>query len=150
MRNSACLSDTVIRVGRQNNSGTYVYFREAILGAQREYKMGSIDQSGSKDVVGLVSHTPCAIGYSGMAFATVGAKALKISSTNREIAVSPTAQAVIDGSHPLARPLYFYTPGEPRSTLGTSSRGYAGALEKIVGEVGFVPVPGSTSSPHPD
>jgi phosphate transport system substrate-binding protein len=151
VRNSACPSDTIIRVGRQNNSGTYSYFREVILGPQREYKMGSIDQSGSKDVVGLVSHTPCAIGYSGMAFATVGAKALKISSTERKLAVPPTPQAVIDGSYPLARPLYFYTPGEPpEHTRAFLAWVRAADGQKIVGEVGFVPVQRNTSSPHPD
>ena len=73
----------IIRVGRQNNSGTYAYFREVVLGGTREYKLGSIDQSGSKDVVALVSRTPCAIGYSGMAFATSGVKVVKISTRRR-------------------------------------------------------------------
>ena len=66
--------DEIIRVSRQNSSGTYAYFREVVLGDKREYKLGSIDQSGSKDVVALVSRTPCAIGYSGMAFAVIGVK----------------------------------------------------------------------------
>ena len=66
--NAACASGEIIRVSRQNNSGTYVYFREVVLGREREFRLGSIDQSGSKDVVTLVSRTPCAIGYSGMAY----------------------------------------------------------------------------------
>jgi phosphate transport system substrate-binding protein len=52
--NAGCPSDDIIRVSRQNNSGTYVYFREAVLGQKRELALGSIDQSGSKDVVALV------------------------------------------------------------------------------------------------
>ena len=79
VRNLACASDQIIRVGRQNSSGTYAYFRDVVLGRMREYKMGSIDQSGSKDVVALISRTPCAIGYSGIAFVTAGVKALKLS-----------------------------------------------------------------------
>ena len=59
-------------MSRQNNSGTYAYFREAVLGRTRELKLGSVDQSGSKDVVTLVSRTPCAIGYSGMAYVESG------------------------------------------------------------------------------
>ena len=54
VENKACTSDEITRVSRQNNSGTYHYFREAILGDERDYKLGSIDQSGSKDVVDLV------------------------------------------------------------------------------------------------
>ena len=33
-------SDTIVRVSRQNNSGTYAYFREVVLG-DKEYKLGS-------------------------------------------------------------------------------------------------------------
>src|SRR5262249_22508991 len=35
-----------------------------------DFKLGTIDLHGSKDVVELVSRTPCAIGYSGMGYAT--------------------------------------------------------------------------------
>ena len=72
-------NDEIIRVGRQNSSGTYAYFREAVLGKGRDYKLGSIDQSGSVDVVALVANTPSAIGYSGMGYAMPGVKMLKIS-----------------------------------------------------------------------
>ena len=72
-------NDTIIRVSRQNSSGTYVYFREAVMGKYRDYKLGSIDQNGSVDVVALVANTPSAIGYSGMGYVVPGVKMLKIS-----------------------------------------------------------------------
>lgn len=75
---------------------TYAYFRDIVLGGTREYKMGSIDQSGSKDVVALVSRTPCAIGYSGIAFATAGVKTLKLTPRNGEPAVTPSVETVIE------------------------------------------------------
>ena len=65
-------NDTIIRVSRQNSSGTYDYFREAVMGKNRDYKLGSIDQNGSVDVVALVANTPSAIGYSGMGYADAG------------------------------------------------------------------------------
>jgi hypothetical protein len=37
----------------------YAYFRDVVMGGTRDYKMGSIDQSGSKKLVALVSRTPC-------------------------------------------------------------------------------------------
>src|SRR6187455_676617 len=55
-----CDSDEIVRVSRQNNSGTYLYFKEAVLGEGKEYKFGSRDMHGSKDVVDLVAKTPCA------------------------------------------------------------------------------------------
>ena len=76
-----CESGDIIRVSRQNNSGTYHYFREAVLGPQRDYRLGSTDLSGSKDVVALVSSTPCSIGYSGMGYRTDNVKSLKIAAT---------------------------------------------------------------------
>jgi phosphate transport system substrate-binding protein len=139
--NPACRSDAIIRVGRQNSSGTYAYFREIVLGHKREYKLGSIDQSGSKDVAALVSRTPCAIGYSGMAFAVVGVKALKVSKKKGGPMVAPTADAAISGSYPIARRLYLYTPGEP---VGETKAFLDWVLgidgQQIVRKVGFVPV----------
>ena len=65
-----CKGQEIILVSRQNNSGTYAYIRKAVLGAMRDYKLGTRDMHGSKDVVHLVEKTPCAIGYSGLAYAT--------------------------------------------------------------------------------
>ena len=136
----ACRSDRIVRVGRQNSSGTYMYFREVIVGRHRDYKLGSIDQSGSKDVVALVSRTPCAIGYSGLAYATPGVKALAIGA-GAASPVGPTATAVGDGSYVLARRLYFYTAGLPRAEtaqFATWVRGAAG--QRIAQQLGCVAV----------
>lgn len=142
VKSSACKRDAIIRVGRQNSSGTYAYFREVVLGDQREYKLGSIDQSGSKDVVALVSRTPCAIGYSGMAFATGGVKALKISKKKGGPVVSPTPDTTISGSYAIARRLYLYTLGEPTGQTQAFLDWVLGLDgQKVVRDVGFVPVP---------
>ena len=138
--NTLCPSDRIVRVGRQNSSGTYVYFREAVLGTKREYRLGSIDQSGSKDVVALVSRTPCAIGYSGMAYATPDVKDLAVAKTKGGPGVRPTNETAMNRTYPLARPLYLYSPGEPRAHVKDfldwvlSSEG-----QEIVTSVGFVP-----------
>ena len=131
-------TDSIIRVSRQNNSGTYHFFRETVLGDQREFKLGSNDMSGSKDVVELVARTPGAIGYSGMGYATDDVKMLKLAKSSGQ-PVAPTPQAASNGEYPLARPLYLYVLGEPSGTLKhyidwiKSSDG-----QKIVGEIGYV------------
>ena len=127
VRNAACASDQIIRVGRQNSSGTYGYFRDVVLGRMREYQMGSIDQNGSKDVVALISRTPCALGYSGIAFVTAGVKALKLSTRKGEPSVTPSPDTVIDRSYPIARPLYLYTAKEPTGHVRRFSTGYSRA-----------------------
>jgi ABC-type phosphate transport system substrate-binding protein len=140
-RGGSSTSDAIVRVSRQNNSGTYDYFREAVLGENREFKLGSYDQNGSKDVVELVAKTPNAIGYSGMGYATADVKMLKVSATPGGPAVPPTAENATNGAYPLARSLYVIVVGEPTGALKhfvdwiRSSEGQA-----IVGEMGYVPV----------
>jgi ABC-type phosphate transport system substrate-binding protein len=137
--------DKIIRVSRQNNSGTYHYFREAVLG-ENEFKLGSIDQSGSKDVVELVSKTPNAIGYSGMGYATDEVKMLKVAKDSE--AIAPTVENALDGSYPLARPLNIYILGEAEGAVKhylewiKSDEGQA-----IVTEIGYVPAPGAGGPP---
>ena len=116
-----CDSDEIVRVSRQNNSGTYVYFKEAVLGKETEYKLGSRDMHGSKDVVDLVENTPCAIGYSGLAYANEHTKLACISveegAEEEAGCVSPSVDSAIDGSYPIARPLFMYTAGQPEGTV---------------------------------
>ena len=87
-----------------------------VLG-ENEFKLGSIDQSGSKDVVELVSKTPNAIGYSGMGYATDEVKMLSVARDPGAEAVPPTADHAADGTYPLARGLYIYVMGEPTGAL---------------------------------
>ncbi len=114
-----CDSDEIVRVSRQNNSGTYAYFKEAVLGKGAEYKLGSRDMHGSKDVVDLVENTPCAIGYSGLAYATDHIKLACITTTEGEPCVNPSVDTAIDGSYPIARPLFMYTAGQPQGATRT-------------------------------
>ena len=107
-----CPSDEIVRVSRQSSSGTYVYFREVVL-HKGDYKLGSRDLSGSKDVVDLVGHTPCAIGYSGMGFKNDHVKFVKISLAKGAEGSTPSVDAVKNGDYPLARPLRMYTLGQP-------------------------------------
>jgi len=107
-----CDSDEIVRVSRQNNSGTYAYFKDAVLGGERDYKLGSRDMHGSKDVVHLVENTPCAIGYSGLAYATKTIKTPCIKKNDDAACVAPSSETALDGSYPIARPLFMYTAGE--------------------------------------
>jgi phosphate transport system substrate-binding protein len=142
VRHAGCASDRIIRIGRQNNSGTFAYFRDAVLGRAREYKMGSIDQSGSKDVVALVARTPCAIGYSGIAYATDGVKPVPVAREHSAPAVFPDEAAVTRGSYPLARPLYLYAARAPEGHIAAFLAWVLGPEgQRIVRDLGLVPAP---------
>ena len=140
IRHPRCPRDTVIRISRQSSSGTYDFFREIAL-SRRDFKLGTLELNGSKEVVELVAHTPCAIGYSGMGYAIPGVKMLAIAREAGGPAVAPTPQATLDESYPIARPLYLYTIGEPSGT----TRGYIDWIlspggQSIVAAVGYVPL----------
>jgi phosphate transport system substrate-binding protein len=142
IKNAACSSDEILRIGRQNNSGTYAYFREAVLGRTREFKLGSVDQSGSKDVVELVSRTPCAIGYSGMAYGAPGAREVAVAKKKGEKAFSPTLETALDGTYPISRPLYFYSHGAPTPPVKEFiDWTLSDAGQKILSDIGYVPAP---------
>ena len=141
IRNTECSNDEVIRVSRQSNSGTYHYFREALLGKDRDFKLGSRDLHGSKDVVELVGRTPCAIGYSGMGYKTDEVKMLKIAQKAGEPAYAPKIETALDGTYPIARPLYMYTLGEPTGEIRKYLEWiYSDAGQAIVEESGYVPL----------
>jgi phosphate transport system substrate-binding protein len=145
IQNSECSNDEIIRVSRQSNSGTYYYFRETLLGNKQDFKLGSRDLHGSKDVVELVGKTPCAIGYSGMGYATDHVKMLKISKKSGEVAYAPNLENALSKTYPIARPLYMYSLGE----LTGESKAYldwvlSPAGQKIVEDNGYVPINKST------
>jgi phosphate transport system substrate-binding protein len=142
VKNPACSSDEILRIGRQNNSGTYAYFREAVLGRTREFKLGSVDQSGSKDVVALVARTPCAIGYSGMAYGAPGSRAVAVAKKKGEPAFTPTLETALDGTYPISRPLYFYSHGTPTQPVKEFiDWTLSDAGQKILQDIGYVPAP---------
>jgi phosphate transport system substrate-binding protein len=136
-----CSDGEIIRISRQNSSGTYAYFKEAVLGKDREYKQGATSQSGSSDVVTLISRTPCAIGYSGMGYQSDSVKMLKVAKAKGQPAIAPSKATTQDGSYPIARPLFLYTLGEPE---GQVKRFIEWILspdgQKVVERMGYVPV----------
>lgn len=134
--------DELIRVSRQNNSGTYEYFKEAVVGKKNEFKLGSLDMNGSKDVVELVGKTPNAIGYSGMGYATPAVKKLKVAKKKGDPYVAPSIASTHDKSYPIARPMYFYTAGEPAPHVKAYiDWAMSDAGQKIVETTGYVPLP---------
>lgn len=150
--------DAIIRIGRQAGCGTYAYFRETVLGRGHDFKLGSVDQSGSKAVVTLVSRTPNAIGYSGMGYATSEVKTVRVVASSGTPRVTPTATDAGatptatgagvtptstrggDGSHPIMRPLLIYTAGEPTGPLRDFVEWILSADgQAVVRELGYVP-----------
>ena len=137
-----CPSDDIVRISRQSSSGTYYYFREVLLGKQGDFKLGSRDLHGSKDVVESVATTPCAIGYSGMSYATSSLKKLKVAKENNGPYFEATVVTVLESTYPIHRPFYMYSlarpTGETKSYLEWI---YSDNAQSIAGIMGYVPLP---------
>lgn len=132
--------DEIVRVSRQSSSGTYEFIREHVL-KNKDFKLGSRDMNGSKEVVDLVANTPTAIGYSGMGYATPQVKMLKVSGAALEPAYAPTAENALNKTYPIARSLQVYTLGEPQGEVKNYINWCMGdAGQKIVEESGYVPL----------
>jgi len=135
-------SDDIIRISRQNNSGTYHYFRETVVGKKNDFKSGSLDMNGSKDVVEQVAKTPGAIGYSGLGYATAEVKIVKVSPKKGAPGVLPSIATVHDKTYPISRPMFMYTPGEPTAVAKKYIEWIlSDAGQKIVEKTGYVPLP---------
>ncbi|MHB0957905.1 MAG: phosphate ABC transporter substrate-binding protein [Pirellulaceae bacterium] len=136
----AGVPDKIIRVSRQNSSGTYTYFREHVLGKGKDMGLGSLDANGSKDAVALVSRTPCAIGYSGMGYATAEVKMVPVSAHKGQPGVAPSVENAKSGTYPITRPLLIYTAGEPVGAVGDYLKWIlARDGQEMVQQLGYVP-----------
>ena len=133
--------DKITRVSRQNNSGTYHYFREMVVGKKSDMKLGSRDMNGSKDVVSLVERTPSAIGFSGLGYRTDKVKVLKVSKKTGDKGIEPSIATTWDNTYPIARPMFMYTPGQPPPHVDKYiSWILTDPGQKIVEESGYVPL----------
>ena len=134
--------DEIVRLSRQSNSGTYVYFKETVIPEGKSFKPGSLDLHGSKEVVELTEKTPAAIGYSGMGYATDEVKMLLVAKKDGAKAFAPNNENALSGDYPIARPLFMYTLGDPKPHV----KAYldwclSPAGQKVVEATGYVPAP---------
>jgi len=144
-------SDEIVRISRQSSSGTYEFFREVVLN-RYDFKIGSRDMNGSKEVVELVGSAKTAIGYSGMGYANAGVKILRIASRKGEPGVEPSVENTFRKIYPIARSLHLYTLGEPAGAVKDYIDWILSPVgQQIVQDSGFVPVivPAEAGGPRP-
>lgn len=97
--------------GRENSSGTYVFFKDTILGG-RDFATRTQTLPGPSAVVDAVARDVHGIGYGGAAHGR-DVRDVALSSLPGRPAVLPTAPSVADGSYPLSRHLFFYVRNRP-------------------------------------
>ena len=138
----------IVRLSRETNSGTHVYFLEKVLRlGQKENKTffatNTLLLPSSEGITSEIKDNPNAIGYDGLGYVTPDVKMIGVAQTPGKPYVIPSAQTVNDGSYPIARDLYMYTAGQPSGAV----KEYLDWIlspeaQKIVNELGFVPIKG--------
>jgi len=133
-------TDDIVKVGRQNNSGTYDYFREAVLGKEGKFTT-TMDQSGTQQVVDVVGTSRCAIGYGGMGYHSDQVKFVCLTADPATPCVEPTVDTVKSNKYPFSRPLQVYTNGAPQGeTKAFLDWVLSEPGQKVALDAGFVPL----------
>jgi len=81
-----------------------------------------------------------AIGYDGLGYVTDDQKMVAVATDPDGPFVLPSVASVNDGSYPIARPLYMYTPGEPSGEMAEYLEWVTTEGQSLVSELGFVPL----------
>jgi phosphate transport system substrate-binding protein len=101
--------------GRENNSGTYVFFKDNVLKGD-DFSPMVATLPGTASVVNAVSKDPSGIGYGGAAYGK-GVKFCPIAATAADTAYIPDAEHVGNGRYPLTRDLYWYLRTKPEGDI---------------------------------
>ncbi|HSL47299.1 MAG TPA: phosphate ABC transporter substrate-binding protein [Anaerolineales bacterium] len=135
----------IVRLSRETNSGTHVYFLETVLrlGNSEDKTLFSMDTlllPSSEGIIAEVRQNPNAIGYDGLGYVPEDLKMIAIAEEEGGAYVLPSIPTVNDKTYPIARDLYMYTDGEPTGIVKEYLDWILGPeAQEIVAELGFVP-----------
>lgn len=130
----------IVLYGRENNSGTYAYFKEHVLG-NKDFAPATQTLAGTSAVANAVKGDAFGIGYGGIAYLE-GVHAVAVKKDEGGPAVMPTLATAQDGSYPLSRFLLFVTAGQPTG-LAKSFQDWvlSPAGQGMIESVGYYPLP---------
>jgi len=136
----------IVRLSRETNSGTHVYFLETVLrlGDKENKTLFSTDTlllPSSEGIINEVRQNPNAIGYDGLGYVPRDLKMIAIARQPGEGYILPSIATVNDNSYPIARDLYMYTAGQPQGAVAAYLDWISSdEAQAIVAKLGFVPV----------
>ena len=135
----------IVLLSRESNSGTYVYFLENVvrLGDSKSRLLFSPEtllMPSSEGISVEVRQNPNAIGYDGLGYVTADQKVVAVSAKEGAPHVLPSVATVNDGTYPISRPLYMYTPDTPAGHVKEYLDWVTGGGQVLVTKLGFVPL----------
>jgi phosphate transport system substrate-binding protein len=129
----------IVLYSRENNSGTYEFFKEHVLQKQ-DFAATAQHMAGTAALINAVGKDPSAIGFGGAAYAS-NVKAIAVAKNAQSGFVRPNKESILDGTYPISRFLYFYLHERPTGEIKKfidwviSPSG-----QKIVEDVGYYPI----------
>ena len=136
----------IVRLSRETNSGTHVYFLETVLrlGSKEDKTLFSTNTlllPSSEGIISEVRDNPNAIGYDGLGYVPDDLKMVAIAEEEGGAYVLPSIDTVNDKSYAIARDLYMYTNGDPAGIVKEYLDWIlSDEAQQIVADLGFVPV----------
>jgi len=129
----------IVILSREVNSGTYIYFKENVLGNE-DFSPSALLLPSSQAIADEVAQNSQAIGYYGMGYVSKDQKIISVSLDGKEY-FPPTSENVMKGIYPISRPLFFYTDGQPNAEIKEFLDFiFSGEGQEIVLEQDFVPL----------
>jgi len=136
----------IVRLSRETNSGTHVYFLETVLRLGEKdnktlFATNTLLLPSSEGIINEVRQNPNAIGYDGLGYVPKDLKMIAIAKKDGEAYILPSAATVNDKTYAIARDLYMYTAGEPTGAIQDYLAWIISAeAQQIVTDLGFVPI----------
>ncbi|MBK9924936.1 MAG: PstS family phosphate ABC transporter substrate-binding protein [Anaerolineales bacterium] len=136
----------IVRLSRETNSGTHVYFLETVLrlGSKEDKTLFSMDTlllPSSEGIIAEVRQNPNAIGYDGLGYVPKDLKKIAIAKEDGGAYILPSIETVNDKTYAIARDLYMYTNGQPQGIIKEYLDWILSSeAQQIVADLGFVPV----------
>jgi phosphate transport system substrate-binding protein len=136
----------IVRLSRETNSGTHVYFLEEVLrlgdsGNKTLFAPDTLLLPSSEGITSEVRDNPNAIGYDGLGYVTPDVKVVAVAAEPGGAYIYPSADTVNNQTYPIARDLYMYTAGEPQGVEKDYLTWiFSPEAQAIVTELGFVPI----------
>jgi len=131
--------ERIILYSRENNSGTYVYFKEHVL-ENADYFPTAQTLPGTAAVINATAKDRRGIGYGGIAYGK-GIKHLRVKKDANSPAVEPSMENVLSAQYPVSRHLYWYLTGQPAGDLRAFAEWVVSKEgQKVVENVGYYPL----------
>lgn len=140
-------NEQIVVLSRDKSSGTHVFFLEHIVRKGKAKGPGEFAGSvlmlpSSQSIADEVAGNKATIGYVGMGYVNkTKQKTVAVAKDAKSPYIEPTEANVLNGTYPIARPLYLYTPNAPTGPAKDFiDFVLTPAGQKIVQSQDFVPV----------